>query len=89
MVCYLLLQLGDLREQQIREMEARLVQAEVAVAMVIPDADILGLVPAPVAAAPTVSGHSRALTAEQLARARSSPHLGLLRSILRGSQEWS
>ena len=64
-------------------------QAEAAVATVLPGADIAGLMPAPVAAAPAGSGHSRALTAEQIARARSSPHLEMVRFILKTSRERS
>ena len=70
-------------------MEAQLAQAQAAVAAVLPYADILGPALAPVAATLTVSAHSRVLSAEQIARVRSSPHLGLLRSILRGSWERS
>ena len=89
MVCCLLLQLSDLRGQQVREMEARLVQTEAAIATVLPDVDMAGLMPAPVAAAPVGSGHSRVLTAEQIARARSSPHVQMVRSILREPRERS
>ena len=62
-------------------------QTELAVATVLPGSDIAGLMPTPVAAAPTGSGHSGALTAEQITRARSSPHLEMVRSILRASRE--
>ena len=61
--------------------------AEVSVAMVLPDADVFG--PAPVPAAPTVSGHSRVLSVEQVERLRSSPHLRLIHSAFRGSRERS
>ena len=60
-------------------------QTQATVAAVHPDADI----PGPVATAPSVSAHSRVLSAEQIARARSSPHHGLLRSLLWESQERS
>ena len=56
-------------------------ETQAAVAAVLPDADF----PGPVAAALLVSAHSKVLSAQQIARARSSPHLGLLRSVLRGS----
>ena len=62
---------------------------EMAVATVLPGSDIAGLMPTLVAATPTGSGHSRALTAEQILRARSSPHLEMVRSILRASRERS
>ena len=64
-------------------------QTETAVATVLPDADMAGLMPAPLATAPAGSEHSRVLTVEQITRARSSPHLEMVRSILRGSQERS
>ena len=64
-------------------------QTEAVVESVLLDADVADLMPAPVAAAPAGLGHSRVLTAEQVARARSSPHLRLLRSILRVSRERS
>ena len=60
-------------------------ETQAAVAVVLPDAEF----PGPVVAAPSVSAHSRVLSAQQIARARSSPHLGLLRSLLRGSRERS
>ena len=60
-------------------------ETQAAVAMVLPDAEF----PGPIAATSSVSAHSRVLSAEQIARARSSPHLGLLCSLLRGSQERS
>ena len=60
-------------------------EAQAIVAAVVPDADI----PGPVAATPVGSMHSRALTAEQISRARSSPHLEMVRSILRASRERS
>ena len=62
-------------------------QTEMAVATVLPGFDIAGLMLAPVAATSVGSGHSRALTVEQITRARSSPHLGMVRSILRASRE--
>ena len=62
-------------------------QTEMAIAIVLPDFDIAGLMPAPIVAAPVGLGHSRALTAEQITRARSSPHLEMVRSILRASRE--
>ena len=60
-------------------------ETQAVVAAVLPDAEF----PGPVAAAPSLSAHSRVLLAQQIARARSSPHLGLLRSLLRGSRERS
>ena len=60
-------------------------ETQAAVAAVLPDTEF----PGPVAAAPSVSAHSRVLSAQQIARARSSPHLGLLRSLLRGPRERS
>ena len=60
-------------------------ETQAAVATVLPDAEF----PSSIAAAPSVSAHSRVLSAEQIVRARSSPHLGLLRSLLRGPQERS
>ena len=64
-------------------------QLEMAVTTVLPDSDAAGLMPAPVATVPAGSGHSRDLTAEQISRARSSPHFEMVRSILRVSQERS
>ena len=64
-------------------------QMKVAVTTVLPGTDIAGLMPALIAAAPAGSGHSKVLTVEQIARARSSPHLEMVRSILRGSRERS
>ena len=72
-----------------QDLEARLAQAQAVVAMVLLDADILGPAPAPTAAVPTVSLHSKVLSAEQIARARSPPHLGLLCSVFRGSRDQS
>ena len=72
-----------------QELEARVAQAEAVVATVFPDADVLGPAPAPVAAAPMVSTHSRVLSVGQIAREWSSPHVGLLRSLLRGSRDRS
>ena len=63
-------------------------QAEASVAVALPGAAMFGSSPAPVAAT-SVSGHSRALTVEQIERVRSSPHLEMLRSALRGSREGS
>ena len=60
-------------------------ETQATVAAVLPGVDI----PSPVAAAPSVSAHSRVLSAQQIARAQASPHLGLLRSLLRGSRERS
>ena len=62
-------------------------QTETAVVTVLPGVDIAGLMPASVVAALAGLGHSRALTAEQITRARSSPHLEMVRSILRASRE--
>ena len=62
-------------------------QTEMVVATVLPGSDIAGLMSAPVAVAPAGSGHSRALIVEQISRARSSPHLEMVRSILRASRE--
>ena len=87
--CWLLLQMSDRRGQQMQDLEVRLAQAEAAVAVVLPDVDILGPVSAPVAVAPILSAHSTVLSAEQIERVQSSLHLGLLRSILRGSQDRS
>ena len=64
MVCCFLLQLSDFRGQQLRDMEARLMQTEAVVESVLPDADVADLMPAPVATALAASGHSRVLTAE-------------------------
>ena len=63
-------------------------QAEASVVVALPGAAIFYSAPSPVAAA-SVSGHSRALTAEQIERARSSRYLEMLRSALQGSRERS
>ena len=62
-------------------------QAEASVAVALPDADVFG--PTPVPVAPIVSGHSQVLSTEQVGRLRSSPHLRLIRSAFRGSRERS
>ena len=59
-------------------------QAKVSVAVALLGAAIFSSALAPVAAA-SVSGHSKALTVEQIERVRSSPHLEMLRFVLRGS----
>ena len=53
-------------------------QAEASMAVALPDADVFG--PAPIPVAPIVSGHSQVLSVEQVERLRSLPHLGLIRS---------
>ena len=59
--------------------------AEASVAVALLDVDVFGPNPAPVVAAPTVLRHSMVLSAEQIERLRSLPHLELLRSAFRGS----
>ena len=59
-------------------------QAEASVTVALPSAAIFDSAPTLVVTAATVSGHSKALTVEQIERVRSSPHLEMLCSALRG-----
>ena len=56
--------------------------------MALPGTLLFDAAPVSTAAA-SVSGHSRALTAEEVERVRSTPHFEMLHSALRGSQERS